>query len=345
MLGPELRARLEEGIGPLVADRQPEQPLYLAKRRLAQVHACEGWLVADRGTPFAWSVAAARGTVAHKAVELAVTLRGNPSPLDLVELAIDRLIDSRDRGVSSWLLDAPAADVAEVRGAAADWIAKFQDTFPTLRRAWRPRVESALTVDLCGGRVILRGRVDLALGRAVGTTARVLIVDFKTGLPQPVHAEDLRFYALLEAIRVGVPPYRLATFSLDSGSWVAEDIDEAVLASAVRRTIDATAKLVALDEGAAPALRAGPFCRWCPAAAHCPAAPPDLRDADPDEGVDLTDPRLVPVGPHPAGIDLRRAAPHGARPSVVQRQFGRSSGLSQSAGASARPGAGPQRGG
>ena len=253
MIGPELRARLEEGIGPLVADRQPDEPLYLAKRTLGQIHACEGWLVADRGTPFAWSVAAARGTVAHKAVELAVTLRGNPSPLDLVELAIDRLIDSRDRGVSSWLLDAPAADVAEVRGAAADWLVKFQDTFPTLRRAWRPRVESALTVDLCGGRVILRGKVDLALGRAIGTTARVLIVDFKSGRPQPVHAEDLRFYALLETIRVGVPPYRLATFSLDSGSWVAEDIDEAVLASAVRRTIDATAKLVALEEGGAPA--------------------------------------------------------------------------------------------
>jgi len=280
MIGPELRARLEEAIGPLVADRQPDDPLYLAKRTLGLIHSCEGSLVADRETPFVWSVAAARGSVAHKAVELAVTLRGDPSPLDLVELAIERLIDSRDRGVSAWLLDAPAADVAEVRGAAADWVVKFQDTFPTLQRAWRPRVESALTVDLCGGRVTLRGKVDLALGRAAGTTARVLIVDFKTGRPQPVHGEDLRFYALLETIRVGVPPFRLATFSLDSGSWVSEDIDDDVLTSAVRRTIDATAKLVALEEGTPPALRAGPFCRWCPAASRCPTAPSDLRDVD-----------------------------------------------------------------
>src|SRR5579862_2708238 len=66
MIGPELRAQLEEGIGPLVADRQPDEPLYLAKRTLGLIHACEGWLVADRNTPFVWSVAAARGTVAHK---------------------------------------------------------------------------------------------------------------------------------------------------------------------------------------------------------------------------------------------------------------------------------------
>jgi hypothetical protein len=271
-IGARLRAMLEEELGPLVADRQPEEALYLAKRTLAQVHTCEGWLVAERELPFEWSAAAARGTVAHKAVELSVTLRDCPPPLDLVDLAIERLIDSTDRGIHAWLLDAPAAEIAEVRGAAADWVVKFQDTFPVLLRAWRPRLESSLTVELCGGRVVLRGKVDLALGRAEGTTAKVLIVDFKTGRAQPMHAEDLRFYALLEAIRVGVPPYRLATFSLDSGTWVAEDVDDGVLAAAVRRTVAGVAKLAALEDGASPALRAGPACRWCPAAPTCPVA-------------------------------------------------------------------------
>ena len=67
--------------------------------------------------------------------------------------------------------------------------------------------------------MILRGKVDLALGRATGTQARVLIIDFKTGQVRSAHAEDLRFYAVIETIRVGVPPFRLATFSLDSGTW------------------------------------------------------------------------------------------------------------------------------
>jgi RecB family exonuclease len=275
-LGPELLALLEAGVAPYVADVQPEGPLWVSKRVLGQVHTCEGWLAAEREAPFEWTPPAARGTVAHKAVELSVTLRDRPAPLDLVDIAIERLIAS-DAGIGAWLLDADPAVIAQLRGDAADWVVKFDDTFPPLRRAWRPRLESPLTVQLCGGRVVLRGKVDLALGRAEGTTARVLVVDFKTGKPYAGFADDLRFYALLETIRVGVPPFRLATFSLDSGTWVAEDVDEAVLASAARRTVDAVRKLVELDDGREPELRAGPACRWCPAAATCPAAqePPD----------------------------------------------------------------------
>ena len=277
-LGPELTRLLEDGLGPVVADRQPVDGLFLSKRTLGQVHACEGWLLAERDQPFTWSAPAARGTVAHKAVELSITLRSRPAPLDLVDLALERLVESGDKGLGSWLLDADPAELAQLRSEAADWLVKFEDTFPALRWAWRPRLESSLTVELCGGRVVLRGRVDLALGRAEGSTARVLIVDFKTGRPQPVFTEDLRFYALLETIRVGVPPYRLATFSLDSGTWVAEDVDEAVLLSAARRTVDAVAKLTSLEEGRTPVLRAGVPCRWCPAAATCPAAT-DAADA------------------------------------------------------------------
>jgi hypothetical protein len=239
-------------------------------------------LLAEREAGFSWSPAAARGTVAHKAVELSITLRDCPTPLDLVDLAIDRLIDGADRGISAWLLDAPAAEVAELRGAASDWVTKFQDTFPQLQRTWRPRLESSLMVELCGGRVILRGKVDLALGRAEGTQARVLIIDFKSGRALPVYAQDLRFYALLEAIRVGVPPFRLATFSLDSGTWVPEDVDEEVLLSAARRTIGAAVKMVELEGGRPPTLRAGPHCRWCPVRDGCATA--DAAESRSEEG-------------------------------------------------------------
>ena len=283
-MGPGLRAWLESELGPLVADRQLEDALFLSKRTLAQVHSCEGLLAAEREAGFSWTAASAKGTVAHKAAELSVTLRHCPPPMDLVDLAIDRLIEG-DKGIGSWLLDAPPAELADLRGAATDWIVKFQDTFPTLQRAWRPRLESPLTVDLCGGRVLLRGKVDLALGRAEGTQARVLIVDFKTGRPLPVHTEDLRFYALLETIRVGVPPFRLATFSLDSGTWAAEDVTDDVLIAAARRTVGAAARLIELEQGRDAVLRPGPSCRWCPAAATCPATD---RDADPSETIALS---------------------------------------------------------
>ena len=280
-LGPALRTELEQGLAPVLVRCASDRPLSVSKAALGQLHRCEGLWLAEQAQGFSWSARTARGTVAHKAVELAVLLSEHPAPLDLVDLAIERLIDGGgDWGPGEWLLDAPAAEVAELRGAAADWVTKFQDTFPPLQRVWRPRLESSLAVDLCGGAVVLRGKVDLALGKADGSVARVLIIDFKTGPLVRQHVDDLRFYALLETLRVGVPPFRLATFCLDSGTWYAEDVDEDLLAVAVRRTVAGTAKLVELRHAEAPRaalLTPGTACRWCPAADNCPNAM-----ADPD---------------------------------------------------------------
>jgi hypothetical protein len=49
----------------------------------------------------------------------------------------------------------------------------------------------------------------------------------------------MRFYALLLALRFGVPPYRVATLYLDSGEWQAEDVDARVLERAADRVVEA----------------------------------------------------------------------------------------------------------
>jgi PD-(D/E)XK nuclease superfamily len=282
-LGPWLRAELEARLVPVAASLEAGRTLSLNKGTLGRVHTCEGLWVAEQQTAFAWSAAVARGIVAHKAVELCVHLRDVPSPLDLVDLAIERIIEAGgDWGPRDWLLDAPAAELAELRGSAADWVVKFQDTFPPLRRSWRPRLESSLTVELGQGAIVLRGKVDLALGRADGTVAKVVIIDFKTGRANRMHIDDLRFYALLETIRVGVPPFRLATFSLDSGTWQAEDVDPDILTATVRRVAAGAAKLAELgaDNPRPPVLAPGPACRWCPAVRTCPSGRRHLADAD-----------------------------------------------------------------
>jgi hypothetical protein len=274
-VGGELRAQLEQALAPVAAGLAPGRTLSLNKGALGRLHSCEGLWVADQRVGFTWSAPVARGVVAHKAVELTMHLREVPAPLDLVDMAVERIIDNgTDWGPRDWLLDAPAAELAELRGAAADWVVKFQDTFPPLDRRWRPRLESALTVELCDGAIALRGKVDLALGRADGVEARVLIVDFKTGRASRLHIDDLRFYALLETIRVGVPPFRLATFSLDSGTWQAEDVDLDILAATIRRVVAGAAKMAEVGgpEPRLPHLTAGPACGWCAAAAACPAA-------------------------------------------------------------------------
>src|SRR5262249_59512572 len=94
------------------------------------------------------------------------------------------------------------------------------------------------------GLIQLVGRVDLTLGAPRGNEPRKVIIDMKTGAASAQHRDDLRFYALLETIRMGVPPRRLATYYLDAGRAEVEDVTPALLESALARTVDGTRQLV-----------------------------------------------------------------------------------------------------
>ncbi|HSS08690.1 MAG TPA: PD-(D/E)XK nuclease family protein [Acidimicrobiales bacterium] len=247
--------------------------LTVSKRNLTQVHQCERLLLTQQAQRFTWTAATACGAVAHKAIELSTHVRARFPPSQLVALAIGRLIDD-EQGPAGWLQTASESEQAELRSRAVDAVTKFDDSFPPIPVAWRPRVESRLKTYLADGRVELAGKVDLALGQAratpTGAEARTLIVDLKTGGHGPNYAADLRFYALLETLRVGVPPFRLASFYLDSGDWVHEEVDEDLLWATVRRTTDGLERLSALLlTGNGPTETPGPQCRWCPANVDC----------------------------------------------------------------------------
>jgi hypothetical protein len=254
--------------------RDTDRPvLTISKRNLAQVHQCERLLMTEQGQRFVWTAATACGAVVHKAIELSTHVRERFPPGELVALAVDRLVDD-DQGPAPWLQTASEGEQAELRSRAVDAVTKFDDSFPPISLAWRPRVESRLKTYLADGRVELSGKVDLALGRAkatpTGAEARTLIVDLKTGGHGPHYAADLRFYALLETLRVGVPPFRLASFYLDSGDWQQEDVDEDMLWATARRTTDGLDRLSALRlTGKSPTETPGPQCRWCPAHGEC----------------------------------------------------------------------------
>ena len=144
------------------------------------------------------------------------------------------------------------AERAELRGEVNDLLVKFLDCWPPLRPQWRPAPESRLNYDLFGGTIVLAGKVDLALGRAEGTRAGKVLIDLKTGRSSPLHREDLRFYALIETLRLGVPPRRIATHYLDSGHLQIEDVNLDVLEAAVARTVDGIAAMVELARPRAP---------------------------------------------------------------------------------------------
>lgn len=266
-----LRAQLEAGLADVADDLGPDEVLSVSKHLLGQVHGCEVRLVAEEAAddPFTVTVPIARGAISHKAIELGIWWQGEPHPGDLVTEAMASLA-ATDHWLTDFLQTCSEAERAELRSTAGDRVAKFFECFPPLEPRWRPVTESSQVVELAGGRVRLRGKVDLSLGTARGTQAGKVIIDLKTGTPNPVHRDDLRFYALLDAIRVGIPPRLVASFYLDLGEARTEPVTVDLLETAVARTTDGIRRLTALRAGTtAPVHRPSPACRWCPVLATC----------------------------------------------------------------------------
>jgi hypothetical protein len=272
-----LRAQLEKGmIGPL-AQLGPDRVLVVSKNRLTAVHGCEVRYLADE---FSWSVAAARGRVAHKAVELSVHWRRELVPLVLVDEALARL-ENGDDDFARWLQGLDEAERAELRSEANDPVAKFLECWPPLRKGWRPVTEAVVRQDLLDERVVLRGKVDLTLGMPDGLVAGKVLIDLKTGGAKAAHLDDLRFYALVETLRLGTPPLRLGTYYLDQGRLIPEDVTEAMLETTVRRVVEGFEKMVELAAGdREPIARPSPMCRWCPVADGCDDGRAWLADDD-----------------------------------------------------------------
>lgn len=258
-----LRRRIEEALGP-VAETAAGGTLRVGKHDLGAVHACEAHWQSEQGS-FVWGPRTAYGSIAHRALRLSITGRGRPIPLDLVDMAVDAYeAESRGGDLGAYLRRAPEAEVAELRAQANDVVVQFLECFPPLLREWRPRTDTPLLVNLCGGRISLRGKPDLAFGQSVGSQAGVVIVDLKTGGAYAHHLDDLRFYALLQTLRIGVPPHRVASYYLDSASFEAEDVTVGALEAAADRVVTGVTAIARLLDGrVAAAIRPGPTCRWC----------------------------------------------------------------------------------
>jgi hypothetical protein len=262
-----LVAELEAGLSDLVAKLDGER-FYVSKHALARIHTCERHYLGTH-SEFEWTARTARGSVVHKAIQLSVNWRGEPHPPELVDEALAILVDG-DNTLGRWLGGVGEGVRAELRSEAVDLVSAFQECFPPLRAAWRPVTETPVRVDLFDGLIRLTGRVDLTLGTPNGALPGKVIVDFKTGAPAVYHREDLRFYALLETIRMGVPPRGLATYYLDAARVEPEDVTPAVLDAALARCIDGTRKLIeVLRADRAATVSPGAMCGWCPLRADC----------------------------------------------------------------------------
>ena len=262
-----LRAGLEESLRADVEGMGTA--VVVGKYDLDLIHRCEGRWVASKAREFAWTINMIRGRVAHTAIEVALLSRDAPHPLDLVDRAVDRLAaGSEQDSVAQFLGGLDPIDMARLKGEANNAVAGFVSDWPPIDRAWTPRAEARVRARIFGGRVALGAKYDLAFGRAKGMQARVIIVDFKTGRRRAGDIDDLRYYALVETIKTGVPPFRVASYYLEESDFHAEDVTEELLETAVRRTADGVRRIAALQTRE-PTLNPGPQCEWCPQNRTC----------------------------------------------------------------------------
>jgi hypothetical protein len=279
----DLRRYLEEELAEVAATA--DEPLFLSKHQLGLLHGCEARFVADRSREFTWTVASARGSVAHKAIELMISHRNSPSPLDLVERAVERIEDD-EFSLGGFIRSLDEGQRAELTSRSNDFVTTFVETFPPLQRQWKPVAEYSIRALLCNDQVTLRGKVDLSLGSIRrGREAGKVLIDLKTGQPGHGHLEDLRFYALLETLKMGVPPRLLVNYYLDAGTPRPETVTEELLWSAARRVVDGVRILGDLTgtEAREPARNPGMNCRWCPINDSCDEGRRHLEGAGDDD--------------------------------------------------------------
>jgi hypothetical protein len=130
-----------------------------------------------------------------------------------------------------------AATVARVEGsdeatlgALGDVVAQHAvhlcDLVPRLAPGWMPRTDDRVAIPLAGGRVVLHGVFDLLVGLARPGAASLCALGLCSGGSWARERRSLHYLALLETLRSGTPPFRLALLETGHGRYGIEDVRE-----------------------------------------------------------------------------------------------------------------------
>lgn len=133
--------------------------------------------------------------------------------------------------------DARARLAAEVASHATVLV----DRLAAVPSRWSPRLGVRQQVRVAGGGVVLFGLVDLSLGTPGGATSCVCLVDVTTSHLEERHALGLTYLALLETLRSGEAPLRVAALSTADGASLVRDVDAALLADGVEVVLSSIA--------------------------------------------------------------------------------------------------------
>ncbi|MGH9043464.1 MAG: hypothetical protein ACRDVP_01230 [Acidimicrobiales bacterium] len=109
--------------------------------------------------------------------------------------------------------------------------------WPRPAPAWLPRTQDKIAIPLAGGKVVLAGTVDLLIGAPSHGEASVAMVKVDTDQPSPCGSGVHGYFALLETLRSGAPPFRVGTLFTCDGTFEISDINEALITATLSRVV------------------------------------------------------------------------------------------------------------
>jgi hypothetical protein len=222
-----LRAWLEDAASAVVLARGEDAPaLYLGPRQLL-------------GEPAVWPdgfpAELVTACLVHALFRQVVTTGtvGDPLHDGLSALRVDPTRADMVRHIDTLPAEARAALAASL----AIHVAHLLDLTPRFAPGWLPRTGDRVAIPLAGGRVVLHGVFDLLVGAPVAGTASLCAVGLTSGGPWARARRSLHYLALLETLRSGTPPFRLALIHSAAGRYGVEDVLEEHLRAIVSQLV------------------------------------------------------------------------------------------------------------
>jgi hypothetical protein len=217
-----LRAWLEDAASLVVAARgEDAPPLVLGTDRLGG------------GGPDAPARAggpdAVLATLVHVAFRQIVTTGSVDDPLGDALSALS--IDPWRRELVEHLRGLSELSRAALRRTLKTHVDRLLELTPRFAPGWLPRTDDRVAIPLAGGRVVLRGTFDLLVGVPEPGTASLCAIGVTAGGPLQSAQRAMRVLALLETLRNGMPPFRLALLESAGGHYGVEDVTEEHLRS------------------------------------------------------------------------------------------------------------------
>lgn len=116
-------------------------------------------------------------------------------------------------------------------------VAHLRNLTPRFAAGWLPRTNDRVAIPLAGGRIMLSGVFDLLVGAPVPGTATLCALGLTTGGRWAQARTALHYLALLETLRSGTPPFRVALLHSALGRYGVEDVMEEHLRVIVSRVV------------------------------------------------------------------------------------------------------------